>query len=137
MTRQSLLTLPFATLARDDARGAVAFHLKSKDLADGERIAMKHVYNAFGCVGENLSPELSWDNPPAETKSFAVMVHDPDAPTGGRSSAAVRARHAERTVRRPSPRPAPAEKATGAAPPRRDRRRVRHRHAASKTFCAN
>jgi Raf kinase inhibitor-like YbhB/YbcL family protein len=83
MTRQNLSTFAFATLARDDARGAEVFQLKSKDLVDGERIGMKHVYNAFGCVGENLSPELSWDNPPPGTKSFAVLVHDPDAPTGG------------------------------------------------------
>ncbi|MFM9161618.1 MAG: YbhB/YbcL family Raf kinase inhibitor-like protein, partial [Methylocystis sp.] len=83
MTRQNFSTFALAALATDDARGAATFQLKSKDLIDGEKIAMKHVYNAFGCVGENLSPELSWDNPPPGTKSFAVLAHDPDAPTGG------------------------------------------------------
>jgi Raf kinase inhibitor-like YbhB/YbcL family protein len=83
MTRQNLSIFALAALARDDARGAEVFQLKSKDLLDGERIAMKHVYNAFGCGGKNLSPELSWDNPPLGTKSFAVLAHDPDAPTGG------------------------------------------------------
>ncbi|MEO8443479.1 MAG: YbhB/YbcL family Raf kinase inhibitor-like protein, partial [Gammaproteobacteria bacterium] len=32
--------------------------------------------------GGNLSPALSWSNPPAGTKSYALMVYDPDAPTG-------------------------------------------------------
>lgn len=31
------------------------------------------------CDGQNLSPALSWDEPPAETKSLAVVVTDPDA----------------------------------------------------------
>lgn len=30
--------------------------------------------------GENVSPELSWKDAPAETKSFVLVVHDPDAP---------------------------------------------------------
>ena len=71
------------TLAAADARGALAFELKSPDIVEGNPIDMKHVYNAFGCTGGNLSPELIWTDPPAGTKSFAVLAHDPDAPTGG------------------------------------------------------
>jgi len=33
--------------------------------------------------GKNVSPELSWKDAPAETKSFALIVHDPDAPRPG------------------------------------------------------
>jgi len=33
--------------------------------------------------GENASPELSWKDAPAETKSFALIMHDPDAPRPG------------------------------------------------------
>ncbi|WP_300753752.1 YbhB/YbcL family Raf kinase inhibitor-like protein [Janthinobacterium sp.] len=40
------------------------------------------VYEGFGCSGGNLAPQLAWKNVPAGTKSFAVTVYDPDAPTG-------------------------------------------------------
>lgn len=75
--------LALAALAAADARGAQAFELKSPDIAEGKVIDMKHVYNSFGCTGGNISPELVWTDPPEGTKSFAVLVHDPDAPTGG------------------------------------------------------
>lgn len=45
-------------------------------------LPMKHVFNGFGCSGENISPALEWANPPKGTKSFALTVYDPDAPTG-------------------------------------------------------
>ncbi|BCZ78520.1 hypothetical protein PTKU64_21950 [Paraburkholderia terrae] len=32
--------------------------------------------------GENVSPALQWDAPPADTQSLALTVYDPDAPTG-------------------------------------------------------
>jgi hypothetical protein len=41
------------------------------------------VYNGGGCTGENRSPQLSWSDVPAGTKSFAIVIHDPDAPTSG------------------------------------------------------
>jgi len=59
------------------------FKLTSKDFKEGGAIADKQVFNSFGCSGGNVAPELEWTNPPAGTKSFALMVHDPDAPTGG------------------------------------------------------
>ena len=33
----------------------------------------------FTCEGDNVSPELSWDEAPPETKSFVLILHDPDA----------------------------------------------------------
>jgi len=38
--------------------------------------------NKFTCKGENISPPLQWTQPPALTKSIAVLCDDPDAPGG-------------------------------------------------------
>ena len=74
--------VPFA-LASLLAAQANAFELKSPDISAQRPIGEKFVFNSFGCKGENVSPALEWTDPPAGTKSFAVLVHDPDAPTGG------------------------------------------------------
>ncbi|MHB8178057.1 MAG: YbhB/YbcL family Raf kinase inhibitor-like protein [Vulcanimicrobiaceae bacterium] len=57
------------------------FTLGSETFADGDTLPISVVYTA--CKGGNISPDLSWKNAPAGAKSFALDVHDPDAPTGG------------------------------------------------------
>ena len=52
--------------------------LLSKDLNEGGSIPSE-----FTCDGKNVSPQLWWENVPAETKSFALVCDDPDAPGGG------------------------------------------------------
>lgn len=42
-----------------------------------------HVYHDFGAGGDNRSPELSWSGAPVGTKSFLIILHDPDAPGPG------------------------------------------------------
>jgi Raf kinase inhibitor-like YbhB/YbcL family protein len=65
-----------------DARAQeVKFTLTSPDLASGS-FETKFILNGFGCTGQNVSPELQWANAPSGTKSFALRVYDPDAPTG-------------------------------------------------------
>ena len=59
-----------------------AFEASSPDISDGT-IADEFVFAGFGCSGGNKSPAVAWKDAPEGTKSFAVMVHDPDAPTGG------------------------------------------------------
>lgn len=43
---------------------------------------LKQVFNGFGCTGSNLSPYLIWSRPPQGTKSMAITMYDPGAPTG-------------------------------------------------------
>jgi Raf kinase inhibitor-like YbhB/YbcL family protein len=57
-----------------------AMEVRSNDLRHGEE--MPTVYRDPQIGGENTSPQLEWSGFPAETKSFAVMCYDPDAPTG-------------------------------------------------------
>ena len=64
------------------ARGATRLSLTSTDLSRDAKIGNKHVFNGFGCSGQNVSPQLAWKNAPAGTKSFAITAYDPDAPTG-------------------------------------------------------
>lgn len=54
----------------------------SADFADGAAIPLTHVFNGFGCTGGNESPALAWSGAPEGTQSYAIIVHDPDAPTG-------------------------------------------------------
>lgn len=64
------------------AHAASNFTLSSPDIAKGSKIDEKFVLKAFGCSGGNVSPQLVWKNVPAGTRSFALQVHDPKAPTG-------------------------------------------------------
>ena len=58
-----------------------SFTLTSPDLPEGKPLPNAQVFNSFGCTGQNISPALAWTNAPAGTKSFAVTVYDPTAPT--------------------------------------------------------
>lgn len=58
------------------------FRLSSPDFQEGGTLKLEQVFNSFGCTGNNVSPELNWVEVPEGTKSFALTVFDPDAPTG-------------------------------------------------------
>ncbi|MUM31738.1 YbhB/YbcL family Raf kinase inhibitor-like protein, partial [Mycobacterium sp. CBMA361] len=57
------------------------FTLTSTSLSDGGALGNAQVSGIFGAGGEDVSPQLSWSGFPPETRSFAVTVYDPDAPT--------------------------------------------------------
>lgn len=60
----------------------MAFTVTSTDypVEQGKLIPAKFIHTGIG--GENTSPELSWSGAPEGTKSYAVTIYDPDAPTG-------------------------------------------------------
>lgn len=70
-----LLAIPFFAQAE-------SFVLKSPDVSAKAPIDNKYVFKGFGCEGDNVSPALIWQGAPQGTKSFALTVYDPDAPTG-------------------------------------------------------
>lgn len=73
----AIVTLLLASNAK-----AESLRLSSADLKNGSMLTIDQVFNGFGCEGKNISPELNWTGAPKDTKSFAVTVYDPDAPTG-------------------------------------------------------
>ena len=64
------------------SQGGGSLRLSSTDVRANSRVPDRHVFNGMGCTGANVSPALSWSGAPSGTKSFAVTVYDPDAPTG-------------------------------------------------------
>ena len=75
------------TLNGQSAHAQAAFTITSSNFKDGERLATKMAGNNKqnpNCVGDNVSPALSWANPPAGTKSYALLMFDPEGrPPGG------------------------------------------------------
>jgi Raf kinase inhibitor-like YbhB/YbcL family protein len=51
--------------------------LTSPAFADGQQIPTQ-----YSCDGAGQSPPLAWGDPPRNTKSFAMVIDDPDAPSG-------------------------------------------------------
>ncbi|MCJ8206453.1 kinase inhibitor [Pseudomonas sp. RGM2987] len=76
------LALPALSMAVALSGYAADFSLTSQDIADNRPLTQREVFQGFGCEGGNTSPELSWANAPAGTRSYAITVYDPDAPTG-------------------------------------------------------
>jgi Raf kinase inhibitor-like YbhB/YbcL family protein len=77
-----LLAVLFGTsilfLTPDQAKGApMSFQVSSTAFAGSQMIPKKST-----CDGSDVSPELSWKDAPAGTKSFALIMDDPDAPAG-------------------------------------------------------
>lgn len=74
--------IAFLTAALLFTSNAHALDLSSPDISTGRTLNTAQIYKGFGCSGDNFSPTLIWKDVPAGTLSFAVTVHDPDAPTG-------------------------------------------------------
>src|SRR5882724_10806762 len=92
MTRTAVLkslsavgALPLAYTWSGGALAADPFSLTSTTFKDGQMMPKKVANNTAGnanCVGENMSPELSWNGVPDGTKSFALTMVDPEGRGG-------------------------------------------------------
>ena len=60
-----------------DSATLAKIELTTQAFKNGEPIPVQYT-----CDGANYSPPLSWGEPPAGTKSFALVIDDPDAPKG-------------------------------------------------------
>lgn len=76
------LTLIAMTMSLAAAAHGGEFVLSSIDIDEGKTLTSREVFQGFGCTGDNRSPQLAWSGAPADTKSYAITVYDPDAPTG-------------------------------------------------------
>ena len=79
MRRNLLAALILLAGAQAQAAG---FTLTSPTIKPGSMLTEAQVFKGFGCEGKNTSPALKWSGAPSGTKSYAVTVYDPDAPTG-------------------------------------------------------
>lgn len=77
--RKAILFLAALVVLTGSAK-AQTFTLKSSDI--GGQATQKQFFNGMGCTGQNISPQLSWENAPEGTQFFAVTMYDKDAPTG-------------------------------------------------------
>lgn len=80
MIRTTLLT--GLLLGAASLHAATGFELHSPEIRPGALMDKRFEFKGFGCEGENQSPALVWRGAPAGTRSYAVTVYDPDAPTG-------------------------------------------------------
>jgi hypothetical protein len=78
--RRTILTIALISLST--LTYASGFKLSSPEIKPGSTMAKSFEFNGFGCSGENRSPALKWSGAPRDTRSFAVTMYDPDAPTG-------------------------------------------------------
>lgn len=71
-----------ARFSSGGSRARPGFQLESREIDAGGTIDARFEFDGSDCSGENKSPALDWNGAPEGTKSFALTLYDPDAPTG-------------------------------------------------------
>src|SRR5215813_5105991 len=73
----SVLVMHAVRESRSTVQDTTKFKLNSHSFSDGADIPKKYT-----CDGDDVSPELHWTDQPLAAKGFALIVDDPDAPSG-------------------------------------------------------
>lgn len=77
MNRRLIIMLFYCLLFSTKGEAVMAFNLKSPVFEEGSFIPKKYT-----CDGDDISPPLKWEGAPGATKSYVLMMDDPDAPVG-------------------------------------------------------
>jgi len=78
----ALLIVPLTVPRTVHSAPMAMLTITSNTFTNGGTLPMSTVFKGFGCTGGNRSPHLAWRGAPSGTQSFALIMHDPDAPTG-------------------------------------------------------
>src|SRR5260370_272302 len=68
---------PSGEIFAEEKGGTMSLQISSTAFSPGEAIPKK-----FTCDGPDVSPQLKWNDPPANSQSIALIMDDPDAPAG-------------------------------------------------------
>ncbi len=79
---QDLAGVVFAAITTLSQVTMVSFQLTSPAFQSQGMLLARYSYSGYGCTGQNISPPLAWTAGPANTRSYALTVFDPDARNG-------------------------------------------------------
>lgn len=82
MRRFTIAAVAALSMFSAGVANAAGFSAWSTEIKNGKTIGDEQVAGIFGCKGGDVSPGIAWKGAPAKTKSFAISIYDPDAPTG-------------------------------------------------------
>jgi Raf kinase inhibitor-like YbhB/YbcL family protein len=78
----AIASMAVVCLGTSSMASAAGFSLDLPTIKVNGTLSDAQVFNGFGCAGKNISPAVKWSGAPSGTKSFALTLYDPDAPTG-------------------------------------------------------
>jgi Raf kinase inhibitor-like YbhB/YbcL family protein len=81
-SKPGIVATMLGTLAFSSVVAAAPFAMQMPTIKSNSTLSDAQVFDGFGCTGRNLSPAVKWSGAPPGTKSFAITLFDPDAPTG-------------------------------------------------------
>lgn len=82
ISRSRLGAVALVLGAAGSLASAAGMSVESSAFKDGGNLAVDHAGDSGTCGGKNVTPPVAWSNLPANTKSVAVIMYDPDGGLG-------------------------------------------------------